>query len=352
MRINVNAGHSHKVPGAQGIISETKEARRVKDALIAELRARGHEVTDGTSELGEKFAIIREQVAKAKRAGAELAVSIHFNSFHKPATGSEVLYWWTAPNMKPMAQQISRNLSQIMGIPNRGAKTSRVNFLRDTPMKALLVEVCFVQDKRDVEAYGRVGVEAVAKAIADGIEAKSTAAGNTAAIPAPSAGAKDFEKLVADTIAGAYGNGEDRRKALGDNFAAVQAEVNRRLLGKPAAPVSTPASNPAPAAPAAKSIETMKQEVIRGLHGNGHASRQRSLGVSDAVYSKVKDAVNAHYGVTSKAAPRASSQRSLDNVATRVIRGEYGNGSARVAKLKREGWDVRAVQKRVNELLR
>ena len=348
MRISVNAGHSHKVPGAQGLISETKEARRVKDALIAELRARGHEVTDGTSELGEQFAIIREQVAKAKQAGAELAVSIHFNSFSKPATGSEVLYWWTASSTKPMAQQISRNLSQLMGIPNRGAKTSRVNFLRNTPMKALLVEVCFVQDKRDVDAYRRVGVEAVAKAIADGIEAKSTAAGNTVATPAPSAGAADFEKLVADTIAGAYGNGEDRRKALGSNFAAVQAEVNRRLLGKPSAPVSTPE----PAAPAAKSIETMKQEVIRGLHGNGHDSRQRSLGVSDAVYSQVKDAVNAHYGVTSKAAPRASSQRSLDNVATRVIRGEYGNGSARVAKLKREGWDVKAVQKRVNELLR
>lgn len=42
--------------------------------------------------------------------------------------------------------------------------------------------------------------------------------------------------------------------------------------------------------------------------------------------------------------------RSLDDVAMAVIRGEYGTGSVRRAKLTEEGWNYALVQARVNEL--
>lgn len=44
------------------------------------------------------------------------------------------------------------------------------------------------------------------------------------------------------------------------------------------------------------------------------------------------------------------SDRSLDEVAMAVIRGEYGVGSARRAKLTEEGWNYALVQAKVNEL--
>ena len=44
--------------------------------------------------------------------------------------------------------------------------------------------------------------------------------------------------------------------------------------------------------PAAKSISQMASEVIAGKHGNGHETRRKSLGVSLAVYEKVRAEVN------------------------------------------------------------
>ena len=47
-----------------------------------------------------------------------------------------------------------------------------------------------------------------------------------------------------------------------------------------------------------------------------------------------------------------TSDRSLDDVAMAVIRGEYGTGSARRAKLTEEGWNYALVQAKVNEMLK
>lgn len=41
------------------------------------------------------------------------------------------------------------------------------------------------------------------------------------------------EQLADKVIAGEYGNGEDRKKALGDRYSAVQAIVNERLMPNP-----------------------------------------------------------------------------------------------------------------------
>lgn len=44
--------------------------------------------------------------------------------------------------------------------------------------------------------------------------------------------------------------------------------------------------------PQTKSIDQMAREVIAGQHGNGHANRRRSLGISQAEYDKVRRRVN------------------------------------------------------------
>lgn len=44
-----------------------------------------------------------------------------------------------------------------------------------------------------------------------------------------------------------------------------------------------------------KSIKQMADEVAKGLHGNGNAERQKSLGVSNATYEKVRAEVNKRF---------------------------------------------------------
>lgn len=63
------------------------------------------------------------------------------------------------------------------------------------------------------------------------------------------------------------------------------------IQGSRSTPAPTPAPAPAPA-PAAKTFSQMADEIIRGLHGNGHANRQRSLGVDSATYQAVRAEVN------------------------------------------------------------
>ena len=90
---------------------------------------------------------------------------------------------------------------------------------------------------------------------------------------------------------------------------------------------STPVTKPAASKPstttvkAPKSVATMAAEVIAGKHGNGHAARQRSLGVNAATYAKVRAEVNRRAGVTVPA-------KSVATMAAEVIAGKHGNGHA------------------------
>lgn len=47
--------------------------------------------------------------------------------------------------------------------------------------------------------------------------------------PTPDPGYVDLDVLADKTIRGDYGNGDARKNALGSNYAAVQAIVNKKL---------------------------------------------------------------------------------------------------------------------------
>lgn len=101
----------------------------------------------------------------------------------------------------------------------------------------------------------------------------------TAASTDPLAGKSD-EQLAAGVLAGAYGDGDARRQALGARYDAVQAIVNQRL----ADPL------------AGKSDEQLAQEVLAGKFGDGDARRQ-ALG---ARYESVQARVNQLAGATAR----------------------------------------------------
>lgn len=92
--------------------------------------------------------------------------------------------------------------------------------------------------------------------------------------PKPAAPAADVDALAREVIAGKYGNGDARRKALGSSYGAVQARVNELLgSGSKAASVD---------------VDALARDVIAGKYGNGE-ERRRRLGAN---YAAVQRRVN------------------------------------------------------------
>lgn len=167
MKIAIRGGHCPKVPGASGVLNEVTEDRKVKDAVIKYLKQLGHQVYDVTppDSMATSSGDLAHGVNEANRLKADIFASIHFNAFNGSANGTEVCVY--SPH--DYAQRVVENLTKL-GFKYRGQKT-RTNLyeLKNTSMKAMIVEVCFVDSTIDAEIYKRVGHDAVGKAIAEGI---------------------------------------------------------------------------------------------------------------------------------------------------------------------------------------
>lgn len=87
---------------------------------------------------------------------------------------------------------------------------------------------------------------------------------------------KSVEELAQEVIAGKYGNGENRKQALGDRYAEVQARVNEIL-----APTPKPSVD----------ILDLVRKTIRGDFGNGE-ERKSALGSN---YDEVQRQVNLNF---------------------------------------------------------
>ena len=92
-----------------------------------------------------------------------------------------------------------------------------------------------------------------------------------------------------------------------------------------------------------KSLNTVANEVIQGLWGNG---QERFNNLSNAGYDtkavqdKVNDLLNAE-----------NTSKDLDTLANEVLQGLWGNGQERYDSLANAGYDPQAVQDKVNEIL-
>ena len=98
-------------------------------------------------------------------------------------------------------------------------------------------------------------------------------------------------------------------------------------------------------APSQKSVDELAREVIRGDWGNGSDRRTR-LESAGYDYDTVQNRVNEIL----EGAP-STPKKSINELAHEVIRGDWGNGSARRQALESAGYDYDAVQSRVNEIL-
>lgn len=167
MKIAIRGGHVPKFTGASKFIDELTEDRKVKNSVINWLKQLGCEVLDvtppdNTSSLNGDLSY---GVNKANNWGADLFVSIHFNKaydIYNGCLGSEVCVY----SPFDTAQRVVNELAKL-GFKNRGQKIrNNLYELNHTKMKAMIIEVCFVEATGDVVLYKELGHYLIGKTIA------------------------------------------------------------------------------------------------------------------------------------------------------------------------------------------
>lgn len=192
MIYTVHGGHAvdgNSYSGAVGLLNESIEDRLVKEAIIRYLKKEGISVYDCTVDKGISQTNILSQICnKCNSLPSDLNISIHFNSGRNDSPGDgkqggfEVYATAYSGIKKEAAERIVSNM-KALGFTMHGSplKTTKgLYFLNHTKAPALLLEICFVDDRDDYNIYKRVGADAVGKAIAEGILNKSIAATNIA----------------------------------------------------------------------------------------------------------------------------------------------------------------------------
>jgi len=150
---------------------------------------------------------------------------------------------------------------------------------------------------------------------------------------APDAPRKSNEVIASEVIAGAWGNGDDRKarlKAAGYDPAVIQSIVNGKVSG----------SKPAPKA----SNDEVAQQVINGAWGNGD-DRKNRLSAAGYDPATIQALVNKKLGAGN------TGRKSNEEIANEVIAMKWGKGQERKDRLAQAGYDYNAVQAIVNRKL-
>lgn len=172
MRLVINAGHTKlgKGTGANGYLNESIETRKIAYELMKLLADTSHEVIPAVYDKSSDN--LKEVVTLANNKNADLLVSIHLNATGGAGRGQGCeVYTWRGNTTTP-AVKTCENLSNL-GFKNRGVKDgSKYYLLKNTKpsVKTLLIEVCFLDNKQDVELYKQLGYTKVAQAIYNAIK--------------------------------------------------------------------------------------------------------------------------------------------------------------------------------------
>src|SRR6476620_10302392 len=177
MKVVISSGHGKYIRGAAGPkpwgLDEVNEARRVVDNAADIMEDLGVKVTvfhDDVSD--DQDENLKRIVDFHNSQGAhDLDVSVHFNSadfngegsWTSNPVGTEVFYESTSGSK--WADKIVDAIAASSGLKNRGPKDGNLYFLSNTAEVAVLIEVCFVNSKGDVDIY-HAKFEQICQAIA------------------------------------------------------------------------------------------------------------------------------------------------------------------------------------------
>ena len=175
-KIAISSGHGLHIRGASGFIDEVDEARRVVDRVCDLINMSGnnsvHFHDDVSRSSGDN---LRAIVNWHNEQDRDIDVSVHFNSVEQPSANGVETICRDISNQE-LAHKMSNAIAGASGMnvrASQGGATLRgvqfrtnlfvVNGLQSKPM--IMLEVCFVSNKRDSELYNE-NFEAICNAIA------------------------------------------------------------------------------------------------------------------------------------------------------------------------------------------
>ena len=166
MKIAIDLGHGvGQDRGAAGIVTEESIINAVGSLVIAKLKALGHTVLEVRPQYANSVSdSLIKRVDLANANNVDLFVSIHANA--GGGRGTEVFTY--RGNELEQAREVLNNIVDL-GFINRGIKSSNLFVINKTSATAMLIEVCFVDTKSDVDLYNSIGAEKVANAIVEGV---------------------------------------------------------------------------------------------------------------------------------------------------------------------------------------
>ena len=167
-------GHNFQSVGSRLLIKEEIECDKINKSLGKYLDQLGEQHKDVSPGNMSSSKDLKYGVDMSNSLKADLFASIHMNSSTgevKGALGCEV---WVYSNKELIqAKRVCQELEKL-GFKNRGVKVNPEYYeLKNTKCKAMIIEVCFVNSKTDVEIYNKVGYDAIGKAIAQGLTGKT-----------------------------------------------------------------------------------------------------------------------------------------------------------------------------------
>ena len=153
---------------------------------------------------------------------------------------------------------------------------------------------------------------------------------------------KPVETVANEVIKGLWGNGEERKEKLKlYGYDPVIIQAKVNEILEPQKPQEDPK-------PKKININSYAKKVIEGVYGNGEdrVNNLKAEGLTEDQIKNIQDKVNEIL----ENEPQVKI-KSLDEIADEVIKGLWGNGQDRVNKLTEAGYDYTAVQNLVNEKL-
>lgn len=167
--IVLDAGHGGSDPGAtNGSRYESNDTLKLAQAVQKLLTAQG--LTVAMTRTSDTYVSLASRTSAANKAGADLFVSLHRNSYsNATANGTEIWVYTTAGAVDEAAAGAVLEQLAAVGIQsNRGVKKGNYHVLRESNMTSMLVELGFISNTDDNQLFDR-HFDAYALAIAKGI---------------------------------------------------------------------------------------------------------------------------------------------------------------------------------------
>ena len=247
-------------------ITEAQKVRELADAM-KQNATNTHFITDRNVYDFKNIASISK--------GYESVTELHFNSFNSQAYGTEVLI---KDGFKPDKTDTALKNVLEKYFKARGFKyvdwLYNANVMANTGISYRLIEICFIDNNNDMAIFEK-NKQSIARELMEVIEERKIIEK-----PKPTSTAKTqtgtsglgIEQLATNTVNGAYGNGDERKKKLGKLYESVQIVINERYK----------------VISASQSHRLLAKEVLKGNLGNGD-ERKKNLG---SYYNTVQGLIN------------------------------------------------------------